>query len=269
VTAGRGPSPARLIVIAGPCVIESEESTLEVAREVRAVGERCGVEMIFKASYDKANRSSIESYRGPGLEAGLRILERVRSELGTRLLTDFHAPDQAAAVAKVVDVLQVPAFLCRQTDMLVAAARTGRAVNVKKGQFLAPVDMVNIVDKLRSAGAKEIMLTERGTTFGYQRLVVDFAGIAEMRKLGCPLVFDATHSVQLPGGRGKQSGGQREAIRDLALAAAAVGFDALFLEVHPDPDQALSDAATQLPLTDLEPLLSDVLAVRAALDRRP
>jgi 2-dehydro-3-deoxyphosphooctonate aldolase (KDO 8-P synthase) len=256
---------SRFTVIAGPCVIESEALVLEVARHVRSVGERCGVETVFKASYDKANRTSIESFRGPGLEEGLRILRRVRDEVGIRVITDFHEPGHAAAVAESVDVLQVPAFLSRQTDMLVAAARTGRPVNVKKGQFLAPGQVGSIVKKLRSAGAREIMITERGTSFGYQRLVVDFAGIGEMRELGCPLVFDATHSVQLPGARGTESGGQREAVRDLALAAMAVGFDALFLEVHPEPDRALSDAASCIPLTELEPLVADALRVRAAL----
>ena len=252
-------------VIAGPCVIESEGFVLDLAREVKSVGERCGVEMVFKASYDKANRTSIDSFRGPGLEEGLRILARVRDEVGIAVLTDFHEPGHAAAVAEAVDVLQVPAFLSRQTDMLVAAARTGRPVNVKKGQFLAPGQLGAIVEKLRSAGAIQIMITERGTSFGYQRLVVDFAGVGEMRGLGCPLVFDATHSVQLPGGLGTESGGQREAVRDLALAAMAVGFDALFLEVHPQPERALSDAASCIALTELEPLVADALRVRAAL----
>jgi 2-dehydro-3-deoxyphosphooctonate aldolase (KDO 8-P synthase) len=257
-----GTSP--FLVIAGPCVIESEQLAMDVAREVMAVGERCGVEVIFKASYDKANRTSIESFRGPGLEEGLRILSSVRNELDLRVTTDFHEPRHAAAVAEVVDLLQVPAFLSRQTDMLVAAARTGRAVNVKKGQFLAPADVRGIVDKLRWAGATEISVTERGTSFGYHRLVVDFSSLAEMRQL-CPVVFDATHSVQLPGALGSESGGRREHVRDLALAAAAVGVDALFLEVHPEPDRALSDAASCIPVTELEPLVADVMRVRSAL----
>jgi 2-dehydro-3-deoxyphosphooctonate aldolase (KDO 8-P synthase) len=255
---------AAFTVIAGPCVIESEELALDIAWQVKCVGERSGVQAIFKASYDKANRTSIESFRGPGLDEGLRILRRVREEVGIPVLTDFHEPGHAAAVADAVDVLQVPAFLSRQTDMLVAAARTGRPVNVKKGQFLAPWQVAGIVEKLRSAGAREITITERGTSFGYERLVVDFAGVGEMRTFGCPLVFDATHSVQLPGARGKESGGQRGAVRGLALAAMAVGFDSLFLEVHPDPDRALSDAASCIPVGDLDPLVADALRVRAA-----
>jgi 2-dehydro-3-deoxyphosphooctonate aldolase (KDO 8-P synthase) len=260
-----GSETPRFTVIAGPCVIESERLALEVAHDVKSVGERCGVEMIFKASYDKANRTSIDSFRGPGLEEGLRVLGRVRDEVGLKVTTDFHEPRHAAAVAQTVDVLQVPAFLSRQTDMLVAAARTGRPVNVKKGQFLAPAEVRGVVDKLRSAGASEIMVTERGTSFGYHRLVVDFAGIGELKQLGCPVVFDATHSVQLPGGRGSESGGRREAVRDLALAAAAVGVDALFVEVHPDPDRALSDAASCIPVSELAPLVADVIRVRSAL----
>jgi 2-dehydro-3-deoxyphosphooctonate aldolase (KDO 8-P synthase) len=254
-------------VIAGPCVIESEQLVMDVAREVKAVGERCGVEIVFKASYDKANRTSIKSFRGPGLQEGLRILSRVRNELGLRVTTDFHEPRHAATVAETVDLLQVPAFLSRQTDMLVAAAKTGRIVNVKKGQFLAPAEVRGIVEKLRWAGAAEIWVTERGTSFGYHRLVVDFSGLAEMRRL-CPVVFDATHSVQLPGGLGSESGGRREAVRDLALAAAAVGVDALFLEVHPEPDRALSDAASCIPVAELEPLVADVMRVRAAVGGR-
>jgi 2-dehydro-3-deoxyphosphooctonate aldolase (KDO 8-P synthase) len=258
-------SPASAFtVIAGPCVIESEQLVMDIAREVKALGERRGVEIIFKASYDKANRTSIESFRGPGLQEGLRILSRVRDELGLRVTTDFHEPGHAARVAEAVDVLQVPAFLSRQTDMLVAAARTGRAVNVKKGQFLAPPEVSGIVDKLRGAGASDIAVTERGTSFGYHRLVVDFSGVAEMRQL-CPVVFDATHSVQLPGSLGSESGGRRESVRDLALAAAAVGVDALFVEVHPEPDRALSDAASSIPVAELDALVADVMRVRSAL----
>lgn len=254
-------------LIAGPCVIESEQLVMDLAREIKAIGERCGVEVVFKASYDKANRTSIESFRGPGLEEGLRILRRVRKELRLRVTTDFHEPRHAATVAESVDVLQVPAFLSRQTDMLVAAAKTGRMVNVKKGQFLAPAEVRGIVEKLRWAGAIEMAVTERGTSFGYHRLVVDFTGVAEMRRL-CPVVFDATHSVQRPGGLGSETGGRREDVRGLALAAAAVGVDGLFVEVHPEPETALSDRASCIPVAELEPLVSDVMRVRAALGGR-
>ena len=252
-----------LTLIAGPCVVEDPEFTLRMAEAIRPIAERQGVQLVFKASFDKANRSSSGSVRGPGMEEGLAQLRAVR-DLGIPVLTDIHESWQAEPVAEVVDVLQIPAFLCRQTDLLVAAARTGRTVNVKKGQFLSPPEMRNVVGKLEGAGTERILLTERGTTFGYNALVVDFRGLPQMAALGYPVVFDATHSVQMPGGLGTASGGQREYVRPLARAAMAVGVDGLFVEVHEDPDHAPSDGPNMLPLDQLEPMLSEVLAIRAA-----
>ena len=254
-----------LAVIAGPCVIESLETCLEVGRAMQAACADLGLGYVFKASFDKANRTSIHSFRGPGLDKGLEVLAAVKSELGVPVLTDFHESAQAAPAAKVVDVLQVPAFLARQTDLLVAAAETGVAVNVKKAQFMAPWDMKQVVGKLRESGCERILLTERGASFGYNTLVVDFRSLPQMRALGHPVCFDVTHSMQQPSGQGNQSGATREYAPHLARAAAAVGIDALFLEVHPDPQNAKSDAAAQLPISDAISVLRQVAAIRSAL----
>jgi 2-dehydro-3-deoxyphosphooctonate aldolase (KDO 8-P synthase) len=246
-------------LIAGPCALESEGLALEVGQELKRLCSRLGVPYVFKASYDKANRSSGASYRGPGMEAGLRSLDRIRQKLGVPVLTDVHESAQVAAVARVADVLQVPAFLCRQTDLLLACARSGKPVNVKKGQFVAPPNMVEAVKKVRGAGGK-VLLCERGTSFGYNNLVVDYTGLPQMRAMGVPLVFDATHSVQLPGGLGHASGGRREYVEALACAAAAVGVDGYFFETHPAPDKALSDGPNMVPLKDFPRVLQRVLA---------
>lgn len=256
---------APLLVIAGTCVIESRESALDHARALAEIAAKLGVPLVFKASYDKANRTSIESFRGPGLERGLEILAEVREQTGLPLLSDVHEPAHCAPAAAVLDILQIPAFLCRQTDLLLAAARTGRTVNVKKGQFLAPKDTQGIVGKLRAAGAQSILLTERGSSFGYNELVVDMRSIPTMRAQGVPVVFDATHAVQKPGGLGNVSGGAPEHIPTLARAAVAAGADAVFFEVHRDPAQALSDGANALRLDALAELLRSLLAIRAAL----
>jgi len=249
-------------LIAGPCVIESLEHCLIVGEVACRTCEALGIPFIFKASFDKANRSSIESFRGPGLEEGLKVLAEVRSRLGVPVLSDIHEPSQAAAAGAVLDVIQVPAFLCRQTDLLVAAARTGKPVNIKKGQFVAPEQMRLAVDKVRHAGNPQVMVTERGTFFGYGRLVNDFAGLSVMRQFA-PVVFDATHSCQLPGG-GSVTGGQREMVPVLARAAAAVGVDALFMEVHDRPDKAKSDAATVWPVDRLREVLEACLKAAEA-----
>jgi 2-dehydro-3-deoxyphosphooctonate aldolase (KDO 8-P synthase) len=248
----------RLVAIAGPCVIESAESSLRHAERLAAIARTTGVPIVFKSSFDKANRTSHGSFRGPGLDAGLRVLERVKRETGLVVLTDIHEPEQAAPVAEVVDILQIPALLSRQTDLVVAAARTGCAVNLKKGQFLAPWDMKAVVGKAEGAGNRRLILTERGFSFGYNNLVSDMRSLVIMRGLGYPVVFDATHSVQLPGAGGERSGGQREFVAPLARAAAAVGIDAVFMEVHEDPDQALSDGPNSYPLALLATLLSDL-----------
>lgn len=258
-----------LALIAGPCVIESEKFTLKMAAEIAKICDRLQIPFIFKSSFDKANRTSVSSFRGQPLTEGLRILQRVKDEIGVPVLTDIHESAQAAEVAEVVDVLQIPAFLCRQTDLLIAAAATGRAINVKKGQFLAPWDMKNVVKKLEAGGAKNILLTERGTSFGYNTLVVDFRALPQMRELGYPVVFDATHSVQMPGGQGDKSGGQRQFVPYLAKAAAAVGIDALFMEVHENPEIALSDGPNMVPLAQLETLLKQVIGIRQSLDYHP
>jgi len=247
-----------LVVIAGPCVVESLDICRRIAGSVQAACVDLGLSYIFKASFDKANRTSIESYRGQGMAAGLTMLARIREEFGCPVLTDVHEPGQCASVAEVVDVLQIPAFLCRQTDLLVAAAATGRPVNVKKGQFLAPEDMASVITKLASTGNERIALTERGASFGYHNLVVDMRSLVIMRELGCPVIFDATHAVQLPGGRGTSSGGNREFVAPLARAAAATGIDGLFLETHPEPEKALSDGANSLYLSDVRPLLAKI-----------
>jgi len=252
-------------LIAGPCVIESEENVMMIAQAVKGIVERLNLDYYFKASFDKANRTSISSYRGPGIEEGLMILQKVKDKFGLKICTDIHESWQAAKAAEVVDILQIPAFLCRQTDLLIAAAKTGKLINVKKAQFLAPWDMVNVVKKLEDSGNKNIMLCERGSTFGYNTLVVDMTGIIEMKKFGYPVVFDATHSVQKPGGKGTATGGNREYIEPLAKAAIAAGADALFFEVHPDPDNALSDGPNMVKLEEFEGLLERVLKVYNAV----
>ena len=260
-------------LIAGPCVIESRDLVLQVAEQVKAITDRLGIRYVFKASFDKANRSSGKSFRGPGPEEGLAILQEVGQTFGVPVLTDIHESHQAAAAAQAVDVLQIPAFLCRQTDLLEAAAQavagTTKVVNVKKGQFLAPWDMAQVVNKLTECGldpaSGRLWLTERGSSFGYNTLVVDYRGIPQMQALGCPVIFDATHAVQQPGGQGTTSGGQREFVAPLARAAVAVGVDGLFLEVHPNPEKALSDGPNMVPLHRLEALLRQLLAIRAAV----
>ena len=247
---------APLVLIAGPCVIESESHALDIARELVRITAASGVPLIFKASFDKANRTSVESYRGPGLVPGLRVLDKVKQETGLPVLTDIHEVDQAGPAGAVVDVLQIPAFLCRQTDLILAAVKTGRAVNVKKGQFLAPQDAKNIVDKAREAGAEKLLLTERGATFGYNNLVVDMRSFPIMRRFGVPVVFDVTHSLQLPGGLGDATGGQSEYIEFLARAGVACGVDAVFMEVHDCPERALSDGPNALPLERMQALLN-------------
>jgi len=245
-----------LFLIAGPCVIESEAHAMKIAEAVARIAGDVGVPYVFKASFDKANRSSVKSYRGPGLAEGLRILGKIKAAVRVPVLTDIHEPAQAAPAAEVADILQIPAFLARQTDLLVAAGKTGRIINVKKPQFAAPQDMANVVEKIASTGNTKIILTERGSSFGYQNLVVDMRGIPMMKKLGYPVVFDATHSVQLPGGQGHASGGQPEFIEPLARAAVAAGADGVFLETHDNPAAALSDGANALPLAQLPALLS-------------
>ncbi len=254
---------APLALIAGPCVIESQEHALKMARAIRDITRRLGVPYIFKSSFDKANRSSLSSFRGPGLEQGLRTLALVKKEVGVPVLSDVHDPAQAEAAAEVLDVLQIPAFLCRQTDLLTAAGRTGRAVNIKKGQFLSPWDMRHAIDKVRSAGNESILVTERGASFGYHNLVVDYRSLVILRGLGFPVVMDATHAVQLPGGQGDRSGGEAAYIPPLARAAAAVGIDALFCEVHDDPGSARSDGPNALPLDRVEGVVRSVVAIDA------
>jgi 2-dehydro-3-deoxyphosphooctonate aldolase (KDO 8-P synthase) len=252
----RAPGSDPLFLIAGPCVIESEAHARMMAERVAKVAAEVGVPYILKASFDKANRTSVSAFRGPGLTEGLRILAKIKADLKLAVLTDIHEASQAAPAAEVVDILQIPAFLARQTDLLVAAGKTGRIINVKKPQFVSPADMRKVAEKIESTGNKQIILTERGSSFGYQNLVVDFRGIPQMKKLGYPVVFDATHSVQLPGGQGHASGGQPEFIEPLARAAVAAGVDGIFLETHDYPAKALSDGANALPLDQLAGLLS-------------
>jgi 2-dehydro-3-deoxyphosphooctonate aldolase (KDO 8-P synthase) len=255
-----------LLLIAGPCVIESEQLTLSIAARLRQVTARLPVQLVFKASLDKANRTSGAAFRGAGMDEGLRILARVKRETGLPVTTDIHESHQAAPVAEVCDLLQIPAFLCRQTDLLVAAGRTGRAVNVKKGQFVAPWDMKHVVAKLESAGCRDVLLCERGTFFGYGRLVNDMGAIPQMQALGAPVVFDATHSVQQPGGLGDATGGNRALVEPLALAATAIGADGLFFETHPDPDRSPSDGPNMIPLDDFGPMLERVLRIRETVE---
>lgn len=263
-----------LALIGGPCAIEDEAHALMLAERLRDITAAAGVPFIYKSSYDKANRSSLGAYRGPGLKEGLRILRRVKEAVGVPVLSDVHEAAEVEPAAEVLDVLQVPAFLCRQTDLVVACGRTGKPVNVKKGQFLAPRDMANVVEKIRSTGNERILLTERGTTFGYNNLVVDFRAFHELRALGYPVIFDATHSVQLPGGLGDRSGGERKYVPALARAAVAFGIDALFMEIHENPDRTLpdgrplSDGPNMLRLDDLPQLLAEIRAIRAGLGTR-
>ncbi len=250
-----------LLLLAGPCVLEGYEHSLAIGKETKRICEKLGMPYVFKASFDKANRSSYDSFRGPGLEEGLQQLAAIKKELGVPIVSDIHETCQVEKAAEVLDVLQIPAFLCRQTDLVYAAGKTGRCVNVKKGQFLAPWDMKNVIGKLEAAGNQNILLTERGSSFGYNTLVTDMRGLAIMRELGYPVVMDATHSVQIPGGQGTSSGGQSQYVPHMARAAAAVGIDALFLEVHDDPSKALSDGPNMVRLDQLEALLRDVLAI--------
>ena len=258
---------APLVLIGGPCAIENEKHALMTAERLATIAADRRVPFVYKSSYDKANRLSIDGYRGPGLVEGLRILKKVRDTLGLPVLSDVHQVDEVAPAAEVLDVLQIPAFLCRQTDLVLAAAKTGKPVNVKKGQFLAPWDIGNIVDKIRSANNDQILLTERGASFGYNNLVSDMRSLVVMRELGYPVVFDATHSLQLPGGLGKASGGERKYIGPLARAGVAVGVDALFMEVHENPDQALSDGPNSLPLREFEGVLRIVKEIDGILKR--
>jgi 2-dehydro-3-deoxyphosphooctonate aldolase (KDO 8-P synthase) len=261
---------APLFLIAGPCVIESAELALEVAAEMKGITAELGIPYIFKASYDKANRSSQNSFRGLGLEEGLKILSEIREKLHVPVLTDVHSIDEIEPVSEVVDVLQTPAFLCRQTDFIKAVARSGRPVNIKKGQFLAPLDMKNVVEKARQASGEEnILVCERGASFGYNNLVSDMRSLVTLRLTGCPVVFDATHSVQLPGGQGDKSGGQREFVPALARAAVATGIDGLFMETHPRPDQALSDGPNAWPLKRMKDLLKMVMGLDKIVKARP
>jgi 2-dehydro-3-deoxyphosphooctonate aldolase (KDO 8-P synthase) len=254
-------------LIAGPCVIESEQLAMDTAGRIVEITKSLGMPYVFKSSYDKANRTSITSYRGPGLEKGLAVLARVKQQVGVPVLTDVHSEEQATEAGRIVDILQIPAFLCRQTDLLIAAAKTGRVVNIKKGQFLSPLEMANAVKKVEECGNRRIILTERGSSFGYNNLVVDMRSFPIMRRFGYPVVFDATHSVQLPGGGGTKSAGQREFVEPLACAAAGVGCDGFFMEVHPDPDSALSDGPNMVPLQALPSLLERILRICDAAAR--
>jgi 2-dehydro-3-deoxyphosphooctonate aldolase (KDO 8-P synthase) len=256
--AGQGQPP---FLIAGPCVIESEQLVMETAARIAEITRSLGIPYIFKSSFDKANRTSIKSFRGPGIEKGMAVLKKVRDQIGCPILTDVHTEEQATEAGKVVDVLQIPAFLCRQTDLLIAAANTGKVVNVKKGQFLSPAEMGNAVKKVEECGSRRILLTERGSSFGYNNLVVDMRSFPILRSFGYPVVFDATHSVQLPGGGGTKSSGQREFVEPLACAAAGVGVDGFFMEVHPNPDEALSDGPNMVPLHQLKSLLERILRI--------
>ncbi len=252
----------KMILIAGPCVIESQQCLETVAPHIADICDDLNIDYFFKSSFDKANRTSVSSFRGPGMEKGIEMLQKIKDEFGVKITTDIHEPNQAAPVAKVADMIQIPAFLCRQTDLLIAAGQTNRIINVKKGQFMAPWDMKNVIGKLESTGNKKIMLCERGTSFGYNRLVVDMAGIYEMKKLGYPIVFDATHSVQQPGGGNGFTTGNREYIPTLTRAAIAAGADHLFMEVHPDPSKALSDGPNSLELSEVRNLLEKVVEIR-------
>ena len=257
----------RFTLIAGPCVIESEEMSFFVAKELKCICKELGLNLIFKSSFDKANRSSISSPRGIGMEKGLAILEKVKLELDIPVLTDVHETWQCGPVAQVVDIIQIPAFLSRQTDLLISAAKTGKIINVKKGQFMAPWDMLNVIQKLEEAGNEQILLCERGSSFGYNNLIVDMTGLVEMRTYGYPVVFDATHSVQKPGGKGSSTGGNREMVPPLMRAALAVGVDAIFAEVHPDPDHAFSDGPNQLRLDSVRQILKQSIEIDSIIKK--
>jgi 2-dehydro-3-deoxyphosphooctonate aldolase (KDO 8-P synthase) len=255
-------NPDRFFLIAGPCVIEDLDTSLGIAKHLKQVTSDLGIPYIFKASYDKANRTSVQSFRGPGPERGLEILKQIKTELNIPVLSDIHLPDQAEKSARVLDIIQIPAFLCRQTDLILAACRTGKPVNIKKGQFLAPADCRNIVEKAESTGNRDIAITERGTCFGYNNLVVDFRSIQILRELGLPVIFDATHSVQLPGGSGNASAGERQFVAPLARAAVVCGAHGLFMETHPDPDNALCDGPNSIPLGQMKNLLTHLVNIR-------
>jgi 2-dehydro-3-deoxyphosphooctonate aldolase (KDO 8-P synthase) len=260
--------PQPLLLIAGPCVLESEELARETAAALKEIAARLSISFVFKSSFDKANRTSLDSYRGPGLAEGLKILARIRQEFNVPVISDIHETNQVQEASAVLDVLQIPAFLCRQTDLLVAAARSGKAINLKKGQFVSPWDMANAVNKIRAAGGRNLMLCERGFALGYNNLVVDMRSLPVLRSLGCPVIFDATHSVQLPGGAGGSSGGQREFIPPLARAAVAAGVDGLFMEVHPQPEKALCDGPNSMPLDRVETLLKMLLKIHAVVSEK-
>ena len=253
-----------LLLLAGPCVLESGDLAWEIAREMKEICQRLGINYVFKASFDKANRTSLSSFRGPGPEKGLRLLGRLREEIEVPIVSDVHETSQMDLAGEVLDIIQIPAFLCRQTDLLVSAAHTGKVVNIKKGQFVSPWDMINAVNKVRDVGGNRIMLTERGSMFGYNNLVVDMRSFPVMKSYGCPVIYDATHSVQLPGGAGGSSAGHREFISPLSRAAMAIGVDGLFMEVHPDPDKALCDGPNSYPLDQVEKLLRQLLIIRQA-----
>lgn len=255
-----------LVLIGGPCVIESEEVIRETVAGLKEITTRLGMPYVFKASFDKANRTSITSFRGPGIEAGLELLGRIKQEFDVPVISDIHDPSQAPLAAEVLDIIQIPAFLCRQTDLLVAAAKTGKPLSIKKGQFLSPWDMENVVNKVRESGNDKIMLTERGIMYGYNNLVVDMRALPVMRDLDCPVIYDATHSVQLPGGAGGSSGGQREFIAPLTRAAVAAGIDGLFMEIHPDPDKALCDGPNSMPLDKVEDLLKKLMLIHGVVN---
>ena len=258
-------SDCPLLLIAGPCVLESVELVLEVASTMQKICERLGISYVFKASFDKANRTSISSYRGPGIKDGLASLARIRQEVGVPVISDIHEATQAGVAAEVLDIIQIPAFLCRQTDLLTAASATGKPINLKKGQFVSPWEMKNGVDKIRTGGTSQVMLVERGASFGYNNLVVDMRSLPVMRSFNCPVIYDATHSVQLPGGAGASSGGQREFIAPLSRAAVGAGIDGIFMEVHPNPDQALCDGPNSIGLDQIEPLLGQLVSIHHAL----
>ena len=253
-----------VVLIAGPCVIESEAGALRHARAIKAIAGRLGIPFIFKSSYDKANRTSIHSYRGPGLKSGLKILKRIKDSVGVPILSDVHCKEDVKEAAKVLDIIQIPAFLSRQTDLVVASARTGKAVNIKKGQFLAPWDMAHVIKKIESTGNRKIILTERGVSFGYNNLVSDFRSLLIMKEFGYPVIYDATHSVQIPAGKGSKSGGERKFIPYLSMAAVTCGADAIFMEVHEDPDRAKSDGPNMVKLSELEGMLSRLKRVERA-----
>ncbi|SMC83588.1 2-dehydro-3-deoxyphosphooctonate aldolase (KDO 8-P synthase) [Desulfocicer vacuolatum DSM 3385] len=259
------PKKHSFFLIAGPCVIEDYDTTCQVAQSLAEITHRLKIPFIFKASFDKANRTAFDAFRGPGMDEGLEILNKIKQKFNLKVISDIHLPDQAQKAAEILDFIQIPAFLCRQTDLILAAARTGRPVNIKKGQFLAPWDCKNIIEKAKSAGCRQVSITERGTSFGYNNLVVDFRGIEIIQAMEVPVIFDATHSVQLPGGKGTASAGERKFAPTLARAAMAAGADGLFIETHPNPDKALCDGPNSIPLQEMEALLTSLIKIKAAL----